>query len=75
MPNIYVLPTEENLPPRAVLFEGPMMMMASDEGTAIAGTLAMWSADIGTWVVNDIPLPQELADAITAHAKDLGVEW
>lgn len=73
--NIYVLPTEENLPPRAVLFDGPMVVMDSDEGLIVAGTLSTWSSDIGAWTVGGLPLPQELSEAITAHAKSLGVEW
>lgn len=72
---IYVLPTEENLPPRAVLFDPSEVLVGTEEGLLVAGTLSTWSRDLGTWVIGDLPLPQELADRITEHAKSLGVEW
>ena len=63
---IYVLPTEEHLPPRAVLLE--------DE-QADGGPLVTWSHDSGTWMLGELPVPPELGEAITAHARALGVEW
>lgn len=64
--SIYVLPTEEGMPPRAVIGE--------DMGDTISGSVAVWTADMGTWTMGGIPLPQELAEAISAHAGSLGVE-
>jgi hypothetical protein len=64
---IYVLPTEVGRPPRAVV--GPF------NGTEfIAGVECMWSRDTGTWTVNGLPVPSDLASQITEHAKSLGVE-
>lgn len=74
MLGIYVLPSEQGLPPRAVLHE----VESEDElqpGTSIEGPLAVWSRDMGVWTVGGDPLPMALGDAITAHAKSLGVEW
>lgn len=65
--NIYVMPSEDGQPPRALLFDGD----EPDPGAV----LATWSRDVGTWMVGYAPLPAELAEAITAHAKDLGVDW
>lgn len=64
---IYVLPTEPGLPPRAVIGQ-PV------EGT-IQGAVAVWSGDVGSWTLHGELLPSELSDAITEHAKSLGVEW
>jgi hypothetical protein len=69
MTAIYVLPTEAGLPPRAVLGE-PVL-----GGKMVVGTIAMWTADMGCWTLNGVPLPPELSDTITEHAKSLGVEW
>lgn len=68
MTAIYVLPTEEGVPPRAILGEavGQNMLV---EATAV------WSNDAGAWMVEGVPVDQELGDLITAHAKSLGVEW
>jgi hypothetical protein len=64
---IYVLPTEEGLPPRAVIGE--------QASGGIRGPLATWSRDSGAWEVGGVPVPDELGEAITDHAKSLGVEW
>jgi len=74
MTQIYVLPSEPNTPPRALIGE---IEMDTEEGKiTCTGVMAVWSFDVGTWTVDGAPaLPQELCDAITAHAKDLGVEW
>ena len=80
MGSIFVLPTIEGLPPRAML--GEVIATAEDtegeeevQALAMMGVLATWSHDMGTWTVEGMPVPQELADRITEHAKDLGVEW
>lgn len=66
---IYVLPTEQGKPPQAVI-GAPM-----GEGETIMGVVSIWSADMGSWTVEGIPVPEDLSDAITEHAKSLGVEW
>lgn len=69
MADIYVLPTEKNAPVTA--------LVGTVAGGAMFGTLAFWSSDSGTWLwtTNGQPVERELAEAITAHAKSLGVEW
>lgn len=69
MVSIYVLPTEVGMPPRALLFEGEM-----PTGDEARGMVTTWSADLGTWVMDSMPVPEPLAEAITQHAKNLGVE-
>lgn len=65
---IYVLPTEEDLPPRAVF-----LTELAPGLTAVVGEVAYiedaWRHANGEEVV------EELAEAITAHAESLGVEW
>jgi hypothetical protein len=63
---VYVLPTETGLPPRALIGR------VTDDG--IEGQLATWSRDSGTWTVGGLPIPQEVAERITEHARSLGVE-
>lgn len=65
---IYVMPTEEGLPPRAVFITEVLPGMEAPVGGA-AYTDGAWRYQDGTEV------EQELADAITAHAESLGVEW
>lgn len=74
---IYVLPTEEGQPPRAIVADADDLQRAQepDEPVEVSGCLAVWSRDAGCWMNEGMPLPPELGDAITAHAKDLGVEW
>jgi hypothetical protein len=60
MISIYVMPTEEGLPPRA-LVETPFGVTA----TRYEG---------GKWTTEDGDVIEELAEVITAHAKELGVE-
>jgi hypothetical protein len=67
MLNVYVLPTEENLPPRAILFEG-------ETPNAQNARVSVWSADVGTWTLEGVPLNTSLADIITGHARSLGVD-
>jgi hypothetical protein len=62
----YVLPTEPGQPPRAIIGRPA-------EG-GLAGVLATWSRDSGAWTVGGAPVPQEVSDAITEHARSLGVE-
>jgi hypothetical protein len=70
---IYVLPSEPNVPPTAVIAE--VIIPAADGVMAINGATAIWNADMGAWCIEGNPVPQEVGDAITAHAKALGVEW
>jgi len=64
--SIYVLRTEEGKPPRALVGEWPEPRPSD--------ALAVFSHDTGCWMINGIPVPDELGDAITAHARSLGVE-
>jgi hypothetical protein len=71
--NIYVLPSEPNTPPRAVVYDPDTITIA--DGRAHAhGAMATWSADIGTWAVAGIPVDNDLAEVITTHARSLGVD-
>lgn len=65
---IYVLPTEEDLPPRAMFLTEVMLgiQMPINGAAYVDGA---WRYPDGTEVEGD------LAAAITAHAEDLGVEW
>lgn len=65
---IYVLPSAPGMPPRAMVGQG-----IGD--VAIVGAMATWSTDMGAWMIEGMPVPQELGDAITEHAKSLGIEW
>lgn len=69
--SIYVLPNERGKPVRAVIGDD------NPSSGTITGLLVFWSADIGTWVsVGDtMPLEPAMAEALTAAAKDLGIEW
>jgi hypothetical protein len=65
---IYVLPTEEELPPRAVfLIEVSPGIHAPVGGAAY--TDGAWRYENGDEVEED------LGQAITEHAEGLGVEW
>ncbi len=73
MVSIYVLPTEEGKPPRALIGQ---VVEADGLGEVMVGSnVATWSRDSGTWMMGAEPVPTELGDAITDHAKSLGVEW
>lgn len=75
--NIYILPSEPNLPPRAVLFEETEDEVELPDGgkaTVAKGVQVTWSYDMGTWGSAGVPLPSDMADAITAHARSLGVD-
>lgn len=72
MITIYVLPSEPNMPPRAAIIEAAPL---DDDAMVVSETVATWSADMGAWIVDGVPLPQELCEAITEHAKSLGVSW
>lgn len=71
MLSMYVLPSEPGKPPRAVV--------GVAAGEDVVGLLATWSPDQGAWTVpspaGPIPLPSDLDEALTEHAKSLGVEW
>jgi hypothetical protein len=65
---IYVLPSEEGVPPRAA-FLGEV---APGVIVAVGGV----EYTDGAWrYPNGEEVETELADAITAHAEELGVEW
>lgn len=65
---IYVMPTEEGLPPRAVF----LVEVFPDVQAPIGGAAYMDSA----WrYPNGQEVEEELAQAITQHAEALGVEW
>lgn len=65
---IYILPTEEGLPPRAAF----IVPVAPGVEAAVFG--AQYTD--GAWRYPDgSEIEQELADAITKHAEELGVEW
>lgn len=70
--SIYVLPSEEGLPPRALLMEGTEQVW---ERETVDGVFAVWSRDLGCWTTGGVPLPEELGEVITEHAKSLGVPW
>lgn len=61
---IYVLETEDNLPPRAVFITADRQVIG---GAAYINDA--WRYADGEEV------PEPLADAITEHAESLGVEW
>jgi hypothetical protein len=69
--DIYVLPSEPGVPPRAMVGQ----ITPAEEGFTVIGELATWSRDMGMWLIEERPVPPELGEAITAHAKSLGVEW
>lgn len=69
---IFVLPSSPNSPPRAILAE---VEEGHEEDEEFDGVMAIWSRDFGCWCVGGVPLQPELSEAITAHAKSLGVEW
>lgn len=74
--NIYILPTQGNAPCRALLFEGELEEgVEVFGGVAVSGVIVQWSSDLGTWTLGGTILPAPLSEAITAHAKNLGVEW
>jgi len=65
---IYVLPSEEGVPPRAAF----LVEVSPGVTAAIGGveyTNEAWRYPDGTEV------EEELGNAITAHAEELGVEW
>ena len=81
MTTIYVLPTEEGLPPRAILSDG--MILTPDGGVAaINPTAVTYSEEEETWVMDDpddpdqgvAALPDDIAEVITEHARSLGVD-
>lgn len=65
---IYVLPTEEDKPPRAAF----IVDVAPGLSTAVGGA----EYTDGAWRYPDgREVEEELAQAITEHAESLGVEW
>jgi len=65
MPYIYVLETEPGKPPRALVGEGELPNLRDP--------MAVFSPDMGCWTIDGIALPEELQEAITDHARSLGV--
>jgi len=72
MISIYVLPSEPGMPPQAVIGE---VEEGDEDDASIHGALAIWSRDLGAWTLGGIPVPTDLGDSITEHAKSLGVDW
>lgn len=63
MVSIYVLPTQPNTPPQATVSGKDFKAVVT------------WSADQGTWTVEGAgQVTDDLASAITEHAKSLGVD-
>lgn len=70
--SIYVLPSEQNQPPRAMLIKGEVPQV--EPGDEIQGVLVTWQSDSGVWTYEGgMPLDAELGAAVTEHAKSLGV--
>lgn len=68
---IYVLPSETGFPPRAVV----QYVQESDEASLTLRNFVVWNADTGSWSCGGEPVDPVLGEAITAHARDLGVKW
>jgi hypothetical protein len=83
--SIYVFPTEDGMPARAMLSKQPKVVNLEEEGAPeppegvevvaieVQQAVAVWTADAGCWTVEGNPLPPGLSDAISAHAASLGV--
>jgi hypothetical protein len=70
--SIYVLPTEEDAPTRALI---GFKMVAPDGNVMLAGEQVAWSNDSGLWVNEEgIPVPTDVGAAISQQARSLGVE-
>lgn len=79
---IFIMPSEDGVPPRAILFTAPQMrkIEVADGVEAIALELSQgtvtWSRDLCAWISErGTAVPTVLGEAITARAKELGVEW
>ena len=78
---IFVMPTMEGVPPRAVLgfqeVEDPEEQEPEElnvgEALERGQKMATFSHDTGCWMVDGMPLPEEFSDAISRHAHDLCV--
>jgi hypothetical protein len=68
---IYVLPTEPGFPPRAIV---GTMLMIDGEMEGLHGKVAIFSRDSGCWMFGGTPVDDELNEAITNHARSLGVD-
>lgn len=68
MVSIYVLPTEEDMPPRAVFLAEVFPGVQSPIGGAAY-------IDDAWRYPNGAEVEDELAEMITTHAEELGVEW
>jgi len=75
--SIYVLPSVKNSPPRAILMDAdtaPDPVIEPGETVQMRGMLVTWQADTGQWVdQSGLGIPPQLSEAITEHAKSLGV--
>ena len=65
--SIYVLPTEEGRPPRAVVGEQAI------DGFVGLPVQYVHDDDRWIWEANGQPVPDDLGEAITSHARWLGV--
>lgn len=66
--SIYVLPTEEGQPPRAVFLV--------DVAPGVHGVIEQVAYVDGAWRhPNGDEVLAEIAESITEHAESLGVEW
>jgi hypothetical protein len=74
-----VMPSEPNKPPRALMIAGMVLLRVDADGqphVGLLGNLLTWSSDQGAWLNEDGgQVADELGEAITARAKELGVEW
>lgn len=74
--SIYIMPTEPMKPPRAIVGE----FEHDEDGypSFAMGIEVIWSSDRGEWLCGNCGrahFPQELQEALTERAKELGVEW
>lgn len=68
---IYVLPTEEGLPPRAVLI--PLAISEPGEPMVALGLPVAVAYEDECWRIDGEPVPEDANEAITQHAESLGV--
>ena len=73
MADFYVMPTEEDQPPRALIAE---RMIETPIGLIAEGDrqMAVWNADVGAWCIDGDPIDVAFGNEITERARALGVE-
>jgi len=74
---LYVLPTEEGMPPRCLMGhvehnEGEEFRVPTP-AEVDESEMAVFSSDSGCWTLAGTPLPPELSELISDHARMLGV--